>query len=165
MRTAEETEAIRQRLADIELQNGGVLRPDDVVKDAKRKDSPLHACFEWDTKKAAAAYWVEQARNLITSVRVLTRTDKTEVRSVFYVRDPTADPKSQGYVSVQTLRTDKDMARDAIVAEFSRVADSLRRARELAAALDAQSDVEALLQSVVGLRQRFIADGGQAIPS
>ena len=54
------------------------------------------------------------------------------------------------------VRTDADMAREVLVAEFGRVADMLRRARELAAALEAQSEVEALLQGVVGLRQRFM---------
>jgi hypothetical protein len=65
-------------------------------------------------------------------------------------------------VSIKTLRSDKDLARDAIVAEFTRVADALRRARELAAALDAGEEVETLIKSVVGLRQRFIGESAQA---
>lgn len=156
MMTKEQREEIRLRLAAIEAANGGRLTADDVVRDAKRKDSPLHAFFEWDTKKAAAAYWVQQARDLITSVRINVVTEQTKVSSVFYVRDPRADHQQQGYVSLTTMRSDADLAREAIVAEFSRVADSLRRAREIAAALECQSEVEGLLQSVVGLRQRFI---------
>lgn len=154
MMTAEQRQAIKDRLAQIEARNGGRLTPDMVVQDAKRKDSPLHACFEWDVKKAAAAYWLDQARELITSVRVVVRTEHTNVSSVFYVRDPSAG-KEQGYVSVTTLRTDKEMAREALVSEFSRVADMLRRAREVAAVLECQGDVEDLLKSVIGLRQRF----------
>lgn len=154
MMTAEQRQAIKDRLAQIEARNGGRLTPDMVVQDAKRKDSPLHACFEWDVKKAAAAYWLDQARELITSVRVVVRTEHTNVSSVFYVRDPSAG-KEQGYVSVTKLRTDKDMAREALVSEFSRVADMLRRAREVAAVLECQGDVEDLLKSVIGLRQRF----------
>lgn len=158
MMTAEQRKAIRERLAEIEAANGGRLTPSDVVRDAKRKDSPLHPLFEWDTRKAAAAHWIDQARQIITSVRVQVRTDTTKVTAVYYVRDPTAERGQQGYVSVNRLRTDAEMARDALVAEFSRVADMLRRARELAVALDAQEDVEKLLQGVVGLRQRFIAE-------
>lgn len=156
MMTKESREAIRIRLGEIELANGGRLTPDDVVEDAKNPESPLHACFEWDIEKAASAYWIEQARTLITSIRVVTRVDKTAVTSVFYVRDPSAADGEQGYISVATLRSDADMAREAIVSEFSRVAYVLRRARELAVALDASKDVDSLIQSVVGLRQRFM---------
>lgn len=162
MKSQEELALIRERLALIEKANGGRLTPDAVVKDARRKDSPLHGCFEWDLKKAAAAHWLDQARDLITSVRVTVQTTHTQVKSVFYVRDPSAGNGEQGYVSIKTLRSDKGLARDAIVAEFTRVADALRRARELAAALDAGEEVETLIKSVVGLRQRFIGESAQA---
>ena len=153
--TGEKREAIKQRLAEIEKANNGTLTPDAVVKDAKRKDSPLHDCFEWDLRKAASAHWIEQARQLITSVRVVIHTDTTKVNSVYYVRDPSMAHDKQGYVSVARLRADTDLAREAIVAEFSRVADSLRRAREIAVVLECVDDVESLLKGVVGLRQRF----------
>ena len=154
--TPEQREAVKKRLIEIEEENGGRLTPDAVVRDAKRKDSPLHSCFEWDVKKAAAAHWIEQARDLITSIRIVVKTERTNVSAVYYVRDPAAKSGEQGYVSVTKVRTDADMAREVLVAEFGRVADMLRRARELAAALEAQSEVEALLQGVVGLRQRFM---------
>ena len=154
--TPEQREAVKKRLIEIEEANGGRLTPDAVVRDAKRKDSPLHSCFEWDVKKAAEAHWIEQARDLITSIRIVVRTEHTNVSVVFYVRDPAAKSGEQGYVSVTKVRTDADMAREVLVVEFGRVADMLRRARELAAALEAQSEVEALLQGVVGLRQRFM---------
>jgi hypothetical protein len=48
------------------------------------------------------------------------------------------------------------MAREALVAEFTRVADLLRRARHLAQALDADDEIQGLIQTVVGLRQRFM---------
>jgi hypothetical protein len=157
MLTAEQREAIKTRLAEIEDDHGGRLTPDAVVKDARSKSSPLHAHFTWDVKEAAAAHWLTQARELITSVRVVIKTDTTSIRSVYYVRDPSANTGEQGYVSVKTLRSDQDAAREALVAEFSRVADMLRRARALAAVLEASDDVEALIGQVVGLRQRFAA--------
>jgi hypothetical protein len=154
----EQREAVRQRLRDIEEASGGVLTPAAVVADAKRKDSPLHAHFEWDKTKAAYQHWLDQARELIVSVRVVFKTDTTNVSSVYYVRDPAAAGNRPGYVSVERLRGDADAARDALVSEFSRIADLLRRARELAAVLNASSDVEALLTSVVGLRERFMSE-------
>lgn len=153
--TPEQREAVKKRLIEIEEANGGRLTPDAVVRDAKRKDSPLHACFEWDTKKAAAAYWIEQARTLITSIRVVVKTEHKNVSVVFYTRDPSCKSSEQGYVNVTRVRTDADMAREVLIAEFGRVADMLRRARELALVLDAQPQVDALLENVVGLRQVF----------
>jgi hypothetical protein len=156
MKAKDERDAVRVRLAQLEAANGGRLTPEDVVEDAKQPDSPLHAHFTWDVRKAAYSFWIEQARTLITSVKVEIRTDTTKVTTVFYVRDPSASDSEQGYVSVTRLRTDRDMAREALVNEFTRVADMLRRARELAAALDADQELEALLTSVVGLRQRLM---------
>lgn len=156
MMSAETREAVRARLAELAAANGGRLTPEAVVEDAKRKESALHAHFEWDVRKAAYAHWLDQARSLITSVRIEMRTDTTVVSAVAYVRDPQAGGKEQGYVAVSALRTDKDLARDALVSEFGRVGDMLRRARELAAALGAQGDVDDLLERVVGLRQRFM---------
>src|SRR4249919_3354546 len=82
MLTAEQREAIKTRLAEIEDDHGGRLTPDAVVKDARSKSSPLHAHFTWDVKEAAAAHWLTQARELITSVRVVIKTDTTSIRSV-----------------------------------------------------------------------------------
>ncbi len=155
MKTSDQRDAIRQRLAELELNGGGRLTPAAVVEDAKDPASPLHDCFQWDDEKAAHAHRLDQARSLITSIRIVQKTDRTAVRAVFYVRDPSASDDEQGYVSTTTLRSDADSARVAIVAEFSRVADMLRRAREIAKALECEDDVEALLRSVVDLRSRF----------
>lgn len=151
----EKRSVIKERLEQIAKANGGRLRAADVVADAKKADSPLHDQFEWDTKKAAYAYWIRQARVLITSVTITIHTETTSVKSVYYVRDPEAKADEQGYVSVAQLRSDEDLAREALIAEFTRIADLLRRARELAAAVNAGPEVEELLQRVVGLRQRF----------
>jgi len=151
----EQREAIRVRLAELEFSNGGRLTPSAVVEDAKDPDAPTHHCFEWDDNKAAESYRIEQARTLITSVVVMQRTEHKMVSCVYYARDPSCESHEQGYVSVPTLRTDADMAREVLHREFSSVADSLRRARTFAAVLDATDVVETLLSSVVGLRQRF----------
>ena len=154
--SAETREAVRRRLEQIAAANGGRLTPEQVVEDAKRKDSPLHAHFTWDVRKAAHAHWIDRARELIRSVRVEIRTDTTVIQAVAYVRDPQAGGNEQGYVAVERLRTDKDLARDALITEFARVGDNLRRARELAAALDVADEVDNLIEQVVGLRRRVM---------
>ena len=153
--TPDEKAAIRDRLELLAAANSGVLTPDAVVADARKKDSPLHACFEWDVKKAAAEYWLIQARELIRTVRVTVNTETSNVTAVAYVRDPRQAHDAQGYVAVSSIRNDSDLAREVLVSEFSRVASMLRRARELAEVLGARDEVENLLTQVVGLRDRF----------
>lgn len=148
-------EAVRLRLEELTAANGGVLTPEAVVSDAQDEDSPLHQCFEWDVGKAAHAHWLDQARAIITAVRVDFKIHRTIVSTVAYVRDPDARSGEQGYRATAELRTDAEAARAAICDEFSRVADFLRRARELAKVLGAQEDVDGLLSAVVTLRRRF----------
>lgn len=142
------TNQIRTRINEIAARNSGRIRPDDVVADARDPSSPLHERFEWDVEKAAQAHWLDTARELIRAVRVTITTDTTIVSSVAYVRDPTMESDEQGYVSVASLRDDQDLAREAIVYEFARAAGALRRAREVAAALNMQKEVESLISRV-----------------
>jgi hypothetical protein len=157
MKTKQQRDEIRKRLAEIEERNGGVLRPSDVVADARNPKSPLHDCFTWDVRKAAARYWVEQARELIVSIKVEVRVDRTQVQTVFYVKHPNSAPGEQGYVGYDRLRAQGDLAREALVQEFGRAADLLRRARELAKALELHGEVDELVSGVVGLRDRVLS--------
>jgi hypothetical protein len=158
---ADKTEVL-DRLRELADANGGRLKPQDVVDDARDEASPLHAYFTWDVEKAAAERWLDQARTLIRSVEVTFRTDITVVRAPYFVRDPAAGPKVPGYVAVKALRTESDLAREAIVNEFSRVADLMRRAQNLAKALQLEEEVGALVSQVVELRDRVAASAEQS---
>jgi hypothetical protein len=149
-------EAIRNRLAELAAVGGGRLTPAAVVTDAAKRNSPLHAYFEWDDKKAAHSHRIEQARALIVSVRVTYQTPTRTVVSVAYVHDPNAEVGEQGYRALEQIRTDEDEARALLVQEFGRVASMLERAREIAAACDATEDIDSLLRSVVGMRERHM---------
>ena len=154
MMTGEKKELIRARLEQLEKAGNGRLTPAAVVEDAKKPSSPLHDQFEWDKGKAAYQHWLDQARALITSVRIVHRTETTTVSAVFYQRDPNAAGNEQGYVGIPTLRSDEDSARAALVDAFSAVGDMLRRARHLAIVLEMEGEVDALLNGVVDLRRR-----------
>lgn len=153
--TGEKREAIRLRLEELERAGGGRLTPQAVVNDAQDADSPLHDQFNWDVNEAALQHWLDQARQLIVSVKYVFKNETTTVRAVYYHRDPTAAGGEQGYVSVPTLRTDQDLARDALVEAFRRVGDELRRAQQLAIMLDMDGEVAKLLDGVIELRQRI----------
>ena len=136
-------EAIRERLEAIAKANRGVLTPEAVVEDAKAKDSPLHAQFTWNTKQAAYQHWIDQARLLIRTVRVVVTEER--ISAPAWVRDPNAEHDAQGYVSTVSLRSDADSARVVVVAEFARAAAAIRRAREVAKALDLEEVMDDLI--------------------
>lgn len=50
-----------QRLSD----KHGRLKPPEIVKAARRDNSPLHPCFTWNVKEAAEKCWIEEARKLV----------------------------------------------------------------------------------------------------
>lgn len=157
MSIIKDKELVAKRLAEIAAANDGKLTPDLVVQDAEQSDSPLHELFEWDDGIAGHRYRIEQARQVITSVRVVITTEHKAVSTVFYVRDPEADPQEQGYVSINKLKSNADLARESIVLEFSRAASYLQRARTHAEALGMASDVDALIANLEKFKQEVKA--------
>lgn len=59
-------------LERIRRANGGRLETAEVVRWAAEPDSPLHGCFTWDTERAAREYHLQEARQLIRAVVVVT---------------------------------------------------------------------------------------------
>lgn len=65
-----ETLSVKDALQQICNDHKGVITPDIVLKEAKKKTSPLHTYFEWNDSAAAKSYRLIQAGNLIRSVKV-----------------------------------------------------------------------------------------------
>jgi hypothetical protein len=149
-------------LQEIERVHGAVTAS--LVVDAARDpDHPWHDHFEWDNEAAAERWRLTQARQLIRSVKYSRRTETRLIYAPAYVRDPDAAASEQAYISMAMLRTDADRARSVLIAEFSRVASALRRAREIAVALSLEGEVAAMLAQVEGLTAvlRSPAEGPQ----
>lgn len=49
---------------------GTDIKAEDVVAAAKKTTSPLHELFEWDDKRAARKYRIEQARHVLQHIAV-----------------------------------------------------------------------------------------------
>jgi len=150
-----EKELVAEKLAEIAELNGGRLTPNLVLEEAKDPDSVLHGLFEWDDTFAAHQHRLFQARQIITSVRVVITTENKKISTVYYVRDPEADPTEQGYTSIDRLKTDKDLARESMVMEFSRATAYLQRAKNHAHALGLDEDIESLIDGVEQLKSRL----------
>ena len=147
-------------LNELARKGGGVLTPDVVVAEAKKKSSPLHHYFEsrgcWDAKTAQAAWCVSVARELIRSVRVEVTNTIFSVKAPAFVRDPSQAPR-QGYASLSRLRSDKDLAHEVLVREFSMASAALARAQAVAAALDMSDEIEDIKSRINAMAERASA--------
>jgi hypothetical protein len=101
--TATERATLAEALAQVETR-AGTITPDAVVHAAEVPTNPLHGYFEWDDSKAGHAYRVDQARNLIRSVKVQVTVEDRVLSTVCYVRDPSVPGDEQGYITIKRLR-------------------------------------------------------------
>lgn len=151
------TPATRNRLqgilATIEEKEGR-LTADGVLRHASDPASILHDCFEWDDAKAGKSYRLAQARAIIRTVRIEIQTEVYPVSCVAYVRDPQSQNGKQGYLNTVKLRSETDLARDAVLAEFRRVASALTRAKEIAVVLGLTDELDALLDQLATVHER-----------
>jgi hypothetical protein len=74
-------------LAKIAEDGHGRLTPNAVVEAARNPRSPLHRHFEWDDAKAAEAYRLDQAREIIRVVRIEGNDNEEPVRAFLSVKD------------------------------------------------------------------------------
>jgi hypothetical protein len=133
----------------------GKLDPEVVVKAARKKNHPLHDYFEWDAKKAAHAYRIDQARTLIREVKVEVKTSVTQVTAVSYVKDPTSISNQRGYVALHTIKPSSEAAKELIRQEMTRVEGALSRARALAAVLELQDDLDVMIRAAALINGRL----------
>lgn len=145
--------AVVDRLAKLAKANGGILTPNAVVDDAKDPKSPLHDQFEWDDRKAAAHYRIEQARELIRKVRVEIEVDEKIIKVPKYIHEPNAG--NQGYAEVAKVRNDRDRAVAAMRCELDRLEASLTRAIDIADALGLRGEVTEIKNKVQAVATRL----------
>lgn len=109
----------KQELELIRKNNNGVLRPADVVEYARNPKTALHERFEWNNAKAADAYRLWQARELI---RVVVKLD-----------DVAATPPIRLYCSLPEDRQNGDGG-------GYRVIDDVMRSSQMRASLLRQAE-------------------------
>lgn len=86
----------------------GELTPTNTVKAARAKAHPLHPFFEWDGRKAAHEYRLEQARRLIRAVICIPKeaVDDRPLRAWVHVVDKQEADTRRKYVGMdEGMRT------------------------------------------------------------
>ena len=146
---------VKERLEQIARVHGGVLRPSDVVEDARDPSSPLHELFEWNVDDAAYEFWLQTARKIIASVKVNIVTETIALKAPAYVRDPRMHGREQGYIATASVKTDRDVALEVLSAEVTNILSALRRARNVATALDMDDELNALMDQFMDMQIRL----------
>lgn len=150
-------QAVADKLIEIAAKNGGVLTPDAVINEAKKKTSVLHGEFEWDDTVAAKKYRIDQARRIIRTVKYPVETEYGIKRSIRYIQDPMLDEKVQGYRDIVEVRDDSAMARASMALEFKNAKSYLYRALNVAEVLGMSADVEKIVAALDSLTEKLKA--------
>lgn len=96
----------------------GAVTPEEVVKEARDPDSPLHPYFEWDDTEAAKEYRLWQARSLINHLIVVIKTPEGDIDTKGWhsVRITMGDESGRGYASMATVQDSYDL-KEQVVAQ------------------------------------------------
>lgn len=140
-------QAVGEALEALQQDNGQRITARIVVDAARPDDSPLHPCFEWDDVRAAELHREWQARQLISSVRVVLH-DGTErkVQRAFVnvVENAGEEGEQRGYVPMARVLSETDL--------FLQVCE--QAARDLKSFEDRYAEFEALASVGRSARER-----------
>lgn len=131
----------------------GRLTPTIVLEEAEPEGSVLHGDFEWDDTKAARAFRIDQARDLIQSVVIYRPRSKKTIRAYVSVARDRGDV---GYRRIDDVMSDSEL-RAEMIRDF---AGSLRSTLSRFAALEREPETASVFDVVADLSARL--DGESA---
>jgi hypothetical protein len=147
-------EKIAEALRELETAEGK-LDPEQVVAfAASNPDSPLHGWFTWDDSEAARRYRLNQARDLIRTVKITITVRDHKLSAPAYVRDPDESGQSGVYRSIHHVKSDEEMARDVMIEEMKRIANAVARAHQIASFFEAEEPLREIQRIVSALAAR-----------
>lgn len=107
-------EVAGEELERIRTANGGKLVQAQVVDAARSNNSPLHSAFEWDNAKAAHAFRLDQAGQLIRSLVVIVEQEHEEKSPPLRAFVNVTQDSERSYTSLAHAMSDEDMRRQLI---------------------------------------------------
>lgn len=100
------------RIDKLMEENGGKIRPKNLIDDARDESSPLHEYFDWDDSQAGEKWRTWQARALLGYIKVVVKYDHTqkESRAYFNVNVDTGEEdfneEARAYVSIENVMSE-----------------------------------------------------------
>lgn len=153
---------IRDALEQIRLKHGGILRPRNVVDEARNPRHVLHNEFDWLDRSAADKHRLDRARELIQCVVVFVTTKAVRASVPIYVRHAGVEPREQGYAALTSRDFQQSDAEFTLNREVSAIERSVERARNIAHLLEArfpgiEQQLQQLLEQIVLVRKLIAA--------
>ena len=119
-----------EELEKIRVRNNGRLENSDVVEAARDEQSPLHPAFEWDDAKAASAFRLDQAGNLIRAIDVVITKDDGEAKPIRAFVSVKRD-EDRSYTSVQHALSDAGLRAQVVAQAWAELEAWRKRHAEL----------------------------------
>jgi hypothetical protein len=140
------SKAIKAELDRLKAKSSnGLIEPKAVIAAARNLKSPLHGCFEWNSKRAAEKYLLHQARQLISQYTVVVTTQSGEPIQVRHFVSLTTDRvNGGGYRSLNDVMSDEQLAHqmmDDALAELQLFQIKYSRLKQLQPVFDAIDEV------------------------
>lgn len=101
-------ETVIAELKKIASANKGILLPETVVEEAKRKTSPLHDQFEWNNSKAGEQWRIHTARQLINVCVELIGPEEEQIETKVFV-SLRQDREQGGYRMLDRVMSSKSL--------------------------------------------------------
>lgn len=117
-------------LERIRTQNNGRLDSNRVVEEARDKASPLHPAFEWNDKKAAQAWRVEQAGHMIRCIEVVIERPSGNAPPIRAFVSVKRD-EDRSYTSVQHALSDGELRLQVVAQAWAELEAWRKRHAEL----------------------------------
>lgn len=120
-----------KRLEELAAVHGAVT-PRIILEDSRDENAPLHKCFEWNDGKAAEAYRLQQAREILVSLKVTVEHSGKEIQSRAFVN--ISDEKDGAFLAVSVALGQEDTKQVVLMramAELSMFRRKYERLQEL----------------------------------
>lgn len=138
-----DAQRVGETLEALEEKNGS-FSAQDIVDEARKNRSVLHPLFEWDDAKAAEAYRVTQANNILHCLVVQDEKTKEPVRA--FVNVSIKGVASKGtFMNIQTAMADslsKEVVLHNAIMELTAFKRKYERLKELQEVFSAINKVE-----------------------
>jgi hypothetical protein len=133
---------------------GEHVTPEQVVDAARPAKSPIHSMFEWNDTAAAEQHRLWQARQHISHLEIVVRTESgdLETRAYHSVVIVTGDDKQRGYSHMVDIRKSTDLSDQVIAKAF----------RELEGWKERYAEYKSLFGSVFAAIDKVAPKGKQA---